>query len=73
MASSAPPPGCAPVFDLSLLLGDLDGDGRIGSLDLFTLLASWGPSDPTVPAPADLDRDDAVDAVDMAVRLANCD
>ena len=48
--------------------GDLDGDGVVGTTDLLTLLASWGPCD---GCPADIDGDYFVDTSDLLTLLAN--
>ncbi len=53
-------------------LGDLDGDGTVGVLDLLILLANWGPCpDPPDDCPADLDRDGVVGILDLLTLLAN--
>lgn len=52
-------------------LGDLDGDGTVGGLDLALLLAVWGSAD----ASADLDGDGAVGGTDLGLMMAawgNC-
>ncbi|MHC4414116.1 MAG: M28 family peptidase [Planctomycetota bacterium] len=52
--------------------GDLDGDGRVGILDLLALLAGWGPCpDLSAPCPADLDGDRFVGIDDLLILLAN--
>ena len=48
------------------VVGDLDGDGSVGALDLAILLAQWGGA-----GSADFDASGAVDALDLAVVLAN--
>jgi hypothetical protein len=74
-ASKAPGPasGVTAVFagelQFALLrneLGDLDGDGQIGSPDLAILLSAWG----TAGSPADLDGSGAVSSTDLAILLA---
>ena len=53
-------------------LGDLDGDGTVGVLDLLILLSAWGPcADPPDDCPADLDTDDTVGILDLLILLAN--
>lgn len=49
-----------------LCLGDLDGDGRVGIVDLLEVLNAWG----LCPGcPADLDGDGAVGVADLLVTL----
>lgn len=51
-------------------LGDLDGDGAVGTGDLLILLGAWGPcADPCPPCAADLDGDCAVGTSDLLVLL----
>ncbi len=52
-----------------LVVGDLDGDGVVGILDLLTLLSAWGPC--AGECPADLDGDGAVGVLDLLTLLAN--
>ncbi|MCZ6493755.1 MAG: choice-of-anchor B family protein [Planctomycetota bacterium] len=53
-------------------LGDLDGDGTVGIIDLLILLSEWGPCpDPPDECPADLDGDGAVGILDLLTLLAN--
>ena len=53
-------------------LGDLDGDGTVGIIDLLILLSEWGPCpDPPDECPADLDGDGAVGILDLLSLLAN--
>jgi hypothetical protein len=47
-------------------LGDLNGDGQIGSPDLAILLSAWG----TAGSPADLDGSGEVSSTDLAILLA---
>ncbi len=47
------------------ILGDLDGDGAVGAIDLAMLLGAWNTPDPL----ADLDRDGTVGQTDLAVLL----
>ncbi|MCH8152151.1 MAG: VCBS repeat-containing protein [Planctomycetes bacterium] len=49
-------------------VGDLDGDGSVGILDLLALLAAWG-SNPGHPA--DFDGDGTVGILDLLTLLAN--
>ena len=54
------------------VIGDLDGDGTVGVLDLLILLSSWGPCpDPPQGCPADLDADGAVGILDLLTLLAH--
>jgi len=48
-------------------LGDLNGDGTVGILDLLTLIAAWGQ----VHSSADLDSDGMVGITDFLMLLAN--
>ena len=50
------------------VLGDLDGDEVVGTADLLTLLAAWGPCE---DCPEDLDGDGAVGTSDLLALLAN--
>jgi outer membrane protein assembly factor BamB len=52
-------------------LGDLDGDGAVGILDLLQMLGSWGPCGDCADCPADLDGDCAVGITDLLILLAN--
>ena len=53
-------------------LGDLDGDGVVGILDLLILLSAWGPClDPPARCPADLDDDGGVGILDLLTLLAH--
>jgi len=57
-------PDCAPVGQL----GDLDGDGIVGIMDLLGMLAAWGPcADCGTPqaCQADLDGDCSVGILDL--------
>ena len=49
------------------ILGDFDGDGVVGGIDLAQLLAAWGTSDPTI----DLDGDGLVSGPDLTLLLSN--
>ncbi len=55
------------------VLGDLDGDGKVGITDFLALLAAWGPcGDPCPPFCAgDLDGDCNVGIQDFLLLLAN--
>lgn len=59
-------------FEIIPCIGDLDGDGIVGTSDLTILLAAWGrcPAPPT-PCPADLDGDGQVGTSDLLLLLAN--
>ena len=56
------------TFQISVV-GDLDGDGTVGILDLLALLSAWGPCEGECPA--DLDGDGAVGVLDLLTLLAN--
>lgn len=62
---------CVPVPDCSEALGDLDGDGVVGVLDLALLLGQIGPCSGTCPA--DLDRDGFVGVTDLLIVLGSWD
>ena len=47
------------------VLGDIDGDGVVGNIDLALLLGAWGTSG----GPADLDGDGVVGNTDLAILL----
>jgi len=49
--------------------GDLDLDCRVGIVDFLQLLGSWGPCDPELPCPADLNDSGNVDGGDLLVLL----
>ena len=51
--------------------GDLDGDGQVGTSDLLTLLANWGPCPPKGDCLADLNGDGSVGTADLLILLAN--
>lgn len=53
------------------VLGDLDGDGAVGTGDLLILLGAWGACDGCGACDADLDQDCAVGATDLIVLLGN--
>jgi hypothetical protein len=55
------PPRACPV------LGDLDGDGVVGSSDLSLMLAAWGRCE---MCEADLDRDGDVDGADLSMLMS---
>jgi hypothetical protein len=70
---NAPPPPPAPFGRLYLLealcgcalVGDLDGDCRVGGSDLAILLTNWG-----LPGPSDLDGNGTTDGADLAMLLS---
>ena len=58
----------------SAILGDLNGDGAVGAVDLLILLANWGPCadcDDCDDCPADLDDDCTVGGGDLLILLVN--
>ena len=58
------------TFDVTIL-GDIDGDGHVGILDLLALLAAWGPCDDCDDCPADFNGDCTVGIIDLLLLLAN--
>jgi hypothetical protein len=58
-------------FTVGPLLGDLNGDGTVGAVDLLILLASWGPRGDCTDCPADLNGDYTVGVADLLILLAN--
>ncbi len=63
-------------FDVTLqlrtIIGDVDGDGVVGIVDLLSLLADWGSCPPPpAPCPADLDGDGTVGILDFLLLLSN--
>ncbi len=58
------------TFDVTIL-GDVDGDGHVGILDLLALLAAWGPCDDCDDCPADFDGDCTVSILDLFILLSN--
>lgn len=54
----------------SAVLGDLNGDGVVGVVDLLILLGSWGPCAKGCCS-ADLDLDGTVGVADLLILLAN--
>ena len=65
--SAAGYPSAILLGPVDTLLGDLDGDCRVGMFDLLLLLSDWGESDST----ADLDGDGEVTSVDLQILLDN--
>lgn len=58
----------------SAILGDFNGDGAVGAVDLLILLANWGPCDDCDDCddcPADLDNDCTVGGGDLLILLVN--
>ena len=56
---------------LAVCLGDLDGDGNVGVIDLLILLGNWGPCADCNDCPADLDGDCSVGVADLLILLGN--
>ncbi|TVQ33606.1 MAG: hypothetical protein EA376_01755 [Phycisphaeraceae bacterium] len=78
-ADPDPPPKKKALEDVTVFLnlggftlGDLNGDGSVGSADLAILLGSWGvcPPEPK-PCPADISGDGSVGSADLATLLGN--
>ncbi len=53
------------------ILGDLNGDGKVGGADLGILLAAWGDCPDPGDCPADLNGDGQVGGADLGILLAN--
>ena len=53
------------------ILGDIDGDGIVGTGDLLLLLGAWGPCDDCNDCAADLDNDCSVGTGDLLLLLGN--
>ena len=53
------------------LLGDIDGDGLVGTIDLLMLLGAWGPCDDCATCIEDLDGDCEVGPTDLILLLGN--
>ena len=59
------------ILDLCEAVGDLNGDGSVGTADLLNLLASWGSCPGLGQAcPADLDGSGSVGTSDLLALLA---
>lgn len=58
-------------FNVGGVLGDLDGDGSVGTSDLLILLAAWGPCGDCGNCPADLDGNCSVGTSDLLILLSN--
>lgn len=58
------------IIQGGLRLGDLDGDGMVGSADLAVMLSSWGQSS-FGSNPADLNGDGVVNAPDLSILVSN--
>ena len=53
-------------------LGDLNGDGIVGTGDMLIMFANWGPCpDPPDDCPADLNGDGTVGIADLLILFAN--
>lgn len=59
-----------PAGTLSLINGDVDDDGEIGSADFDIVVANFGVS-PANPGDGDVDRDDEVGSSDFDIVVAN--
>ena len=59
------------LSELCLPLGDLDGDGLVGTADLIIMLGAWGPCDNCDDCAADLDGDCLVGTTDLVILLGN--
>ncbi len=69
--------GTPPIVDMGAfefqagVLGDLDGDGAVGTTDLLILLGAWGPCGDCNDCVADLDDDCTVGTTDLLLLLGN--
>ncbi len=61
-----PSPDPIDALEILPVLGDLDGDGAVGVVDLLVVLGAWGPCS----CPADLDGDGTVGVLDLLLILA---
>ena len=62
------------IFSANLtpvVLGDIDGDGTVGILDMLILLGDWGPCPQAGACVSDLDTDGAVGIGDLLTLLGN--
>ncbi len=59
---------CFGLPAISTVIGDIDGDGYVGCVDLATLRANYGRSGPAVPG--DLNADSKVDIADLSLLLS---
>ncbi len=62
------------IFSANLspvVLGDIDGDGTAGILDMLILLGDWGPCPPAGVCLSDLDTDGEVGIGDLLILLGN--
>ena len=50
-------------------MGDINGDGSVGPVDLAALLSNWGAVNPAFPA-ADLNGDAIVNSQDLSIMLS---
>jgi hypothetical protein len=62
---------CLVVPDCSAALGDVDGDGVVGTSDALALLSAWGACDACDGCPTDLDGDCEVGVTDLLALLGN--
>ena len=60
-----------PECDTGGILGDIDGDGVVGTSDLLILFANWGSCPAKGECPADLDEDGQVSTSDLLLLLTN--
>jgi hypothetical protein len=51
-------------------MGDINGNGSVGSEDMAILLAAWGQQSFT-PNPADINGDGTVNSIDLSILIAN--
>lgn len=68
IVGSSPAVGIGEVqIQVSTILGDLDGDGRVAGSDLGILMGVWGATQ----HPVDLDGDGIIDGSDLVVLIGN--
>jgi len=54
----------------AIIVGDINGDGKVDALDLSILLSNWGKASATA-AQGNLNSDGSVDALDLSMLLTN--
>lgn len=64
--------GSAPIVDMGAYelpvvacVGDVDGSGDVGLIDLLTVISGWGDCEAGVPCTPDLNGDATVDLIDL--------
>ena len=59
------------VPDECQIIGDIDGDGAVGTPDLLLLLGAWGTCGDCANCPADLNGDCLVNGADLIILIGN--